>query len=218
MFLSHFHWDHIQGWHFQTGVLPGNRFDIYSRHRHLESRLKRQQSAPFFPPAAWENMRAARCFHYLPDAPQVLEGVKVSWLELDHPSRSYAYRFEADNRVFIYASDGAYRFLDDISIRPIIEFFQDADLLVFDAQFSLDESFEKRSWGHSSAIIGFELACQANVKKMALFHHDPDATDARLEHLLHTARTYGATVPSVKRRRVDQVELCLAREGQILQL
>lgn len=221
VFLSHFHWDHIQGWpFFKPAYVQGNRFDLYARHKHLRTRLKRQQEAPFFPPASWEGMRATINFHEIDEGPfELCEGrVRVSSIELDHPSRSFAYRFEADDKVFVYASDGAYRQLDDVSLKPYIEFFRDADLVIFDAQFSLNESFEKRTWGHSSAIIGFELACQANVKQLALYHHDPDADDAWLEHLLQTAQDYAATVPSVQRRRPNQVELIMAREGTTLTL
>jgi phosphoribosyl 1,2-cyclic phosphodiesterase len=217
IFLSHYHWDHIQGFpFFKPAYIPGNRLDIHSRHAHLRSRLQRQQRAPFFPPASWECMRAELAFHQMgPDA-QVLDGVHVTSMELDHPSKSYAYRFEKDGKVFVYASDGAYQSLDDVALNPFVEFFREADLLVFDAQFSLTESFEKSSWGHSSAIIGLELASQARVKRMALFHHDPDADDAWLEHLLETAREYAANQPAVMRRRGRQVEMLIAREGQSL--
>lgn len=221
IFLSHFHWDHIQGWpFFKPAYVPGNRFEIYTRHSELQSRLRSQQEAPFFPPASWEGMRADISFEEIDDTPKVLcDGrVRVTSIELDHPSRSFAYRFEADDQVFVYASDGAYRQLDDISLRPFVNFFANADLVIFDAQFSLDESFEKKTWGHSSAIIGVELACQANVKRLALFHHDPDANDARLAHLLQTAKDYDAHVPSVQRRRANQVELTIAREGCIIEL
>ncbi|MDF2439170.1 MAG: hypothetical protein JWN98_154 [Abditibacteriota bacterium] len=221
VFLSHFHWDHIQGWpFFKPAYVPGNDIDIYTRHRHLEARLKRQQNAPFFPPASWDCMRANIAYHELDDAPQVLcDGrVRVSSLELDHPSRSYAYRFEADGRVFVYASDATYRQLDEVSLRPFVEFFAGADLLIFDAQFSLIQSFERPTWGHSSGVVGVELAYQAGVKQMALFHHDPDADDAWLAHLLQTAQDYAATVPLVQRCTANQVKLTIAREGKTIAL
>jgi ribonuclease BN (tRNA processing enzyme) len=200
--------------------VPGNCIDIYTRHRHLRARLKRQQEAPFFPPASWQEMRADINYHELDDAAKVLcDGrVRVSSITLDHPSRSYAYRFEADGQVFVYASDGAYRQRDERSLRPFVEFFADADLLIFDAQFSLTQSFEKPTWGHSSAVMGVELACQAKVKHLALFHHDPDADDARLAHLLKTAQAHAATVPSVQHCGSNQVKLTLAREGQMIEL
>lgn len=220
IFLSHFHWDHIQGWpFFKPAYIIGNRLDIYTRHTHLKERLHQQQEAPFFPPASWDDMRADIAYNEIDEAPLSLcDGrVKVSSIELDHPSRAYAYRFEADGKVFVYASDGAYHGLDDVSIRPFVEFFQDADLLVFDAQFTLTESFEKRTWGHSSAVIGVELACQAGVRNLALFHHDPGADDATLDHLLQVGEQYATIVPGVA-RRPDQCRLLLAREGLTMEL
>ena len=217
IFLSHFHWDHIQGFpFFKPAYVPGNRLDIYTRHDFLHSRLLRQQEAPFFPPEAWKAMRADIQFHQMDGEPQVLDGVRVSSLELNHPSKSYAYRFEYQGRVFVYASDGAYQSLDDASIQPFVQFYRDADVLIFDAQFSLSESFEKGSWGHSSAIIGLELASQARVKKLVLFHHDPDADDAGLQHLLEAAQSYAAHTPAALRRRNHTVEMIIAREGETL--
>jgi phosphoribosyl 1,2-cyclic phosphodiesterase len=221
LFLSHYHWDHIQGWpFFKPAYIPGNRLDLYSRHQHLETRLRHQQEAPFFPPASWDDMRADVSYHQMDDgALELCDGrVRITSIELDHPSRAYAYRFEADGKVFIYASDGAYHNLDDLSIGPYVAFFHDADLLVFDAQFTLTESFEKRTWGHSSAIIGVELACQAGVKNLALFHHDPGADDATLDHLLQVGEQYASIVPSAVRRTPNQCRLLLAREGMTMEL
>ena len=111
IFLSHFHWDHIQGWpFFKPAYVPGNRFDLYSRHPHLQSRLKRQQSAPFFPPSAWNDMRADSEFHQLQNGTHDFDdGMRVSSITLDHPSKAYAYRFEIGKSVMVYASDSAYR-------------------------------------------------------------------------------------------------------------
>lgn len=220
-FLSHFHWDHIQGWpFFKPAYIEGNRLDVYTRHEDLAARMHRQQEAPFFPPASWDDMRASISFTELGDEPlTVCDGrVKVSAIELEHPSRAYAYRFEADGKVLVYASDGSYHRLDDVGMQPYVEFFRDADVLVFDAQFTLTESFEKRSWGHSSAVIGVELACQARVKNLVLFHHDPGADDHTLEHLYKIGLQYAAVVPAAVRRRANQCEITLAREGLELEL
>lgn len=221
LFLSHYHWDHIQGWpFFKPAYTQGNSLELYARHTCLKERLSQQQEAPFFPPAAWDDMRATINFNELDAEPFTLcDGrVKVSSFELNHPSRAYAYRFEADNKVFIYASDGAYLDLDDVAIAPYVEFFRDADLLIFDAQFTLTESFEKRTWGHSSAVIGVELACQANVKQLVLFHHDPSADEAQLQHMLRVGQEYAAHSPAVVRRQNQKIELILAREGMEIRL
>ncbi len=69
IFLSHFHWDHIQGWpFFKPAYVVGNALDIYTRHEDLKERLKSQQTAPFFPSASWEEMRATISFTHIDDS------------------------------------------------------------------------------------------------------------------------------------------------------
>jgi phosphoribosyl 1,2-cyclic phosphodiesterase len=157
IFLSHLHWDHIQGWpFFGPAYIPGNEFTIYARHDEVRERLHSQQQAPFFPPDSWNEMRASIRYEKLAGEELVLcDGtMRVTWHELDHPSRAWAYRFECGGKVFIYASDGAYHNLNVAGRKPYVDFYRDADLLIFDAQFTLAESYDKKTWGHSSAIIG----------------------------------------------------------------
>lgn len=216
IFLSHYHWDHIQGWpFFKPAYVPGNKLDLFTRHDELEARLQAQQTAPFFPPDSWHDMKADIAFHQMSDEPLVLcDGrVRVTTIELEHPSRAWAYRFEADGKVFVYASDSSYLHPDQEAVRPYVDFYRDADLLIFDAQFTLVESYEKRTWGHSCAVIGVELACQAGAKNLALFHHDPGADDETLENLLQAAHEYSLAVPCPGNCR-----LLLAREGLTLEL
>lgn len=219
VFFSHYHWDHLQGWPFFPPIyVPGNRFELYARHEKLKDHLRRQQQAPFFPPAAWDDAKAEINYNQLTSEPiELCEGrVRVTSITLDHPSRAYAYKFEADGQIFIYASDGAYLDLDEDAIRPYVEFYKNADMLIFDAQFTLSESYEKRTWGHSSAVIGVELACQAAVKRLALFHHDPAATEEQLHHLFEVAQQYVALMPGASSS--SGCEVLIAREGETIQL
>ncbi len=219
LFLSHLHWDHIQGWPFFRPVyIEGNQFDLYARHEDVENLLKQQQDAPFFPPAAWDEMHATVRVHTLNDDALSLcdNRVRVSSLELEHPSRAFAYRFEADGQVFVYASDGAFPHPESEAAQSIIEFFRDADLLVFDAQFTLNESRQKHDWGHSSGVSGVELGCRAGVKRLALFHHAPGASEAHLQELLRAGQEYAQNpaLPCMP----EQVEVFLAREGLEVEL
>jgi phosphoribosyl 1,2-cyclic phosphodiesterase len=217
VFFSHYHWDHLQGWPFFSPIyLKGNRFDLYARHEKLKEHLKHQQQAPYFPPAAWDDIKSEINYHQLGPEPVVLCGgrVKVSSISLDHPSGSFAYRFEADGKVFIYASDGAYNDLDEDTIRPYLEFYRDADLLIFDAQFTYSETYEKRTWGHSSAVVGVELANQSNTKRLALFHHDPNTSEEQLDHLVNVARDYVIGLGGVD----ATCEVLVAREGDVIHL
>ena len=215
VFLSHFHWDHIQGWPFFKPIyIPGNRFQIWSHQPDAEKLLQQQQREPFFPPAAWDDRKASIEFCTLREGEVVdVNGVRVLSQELDHPSASYAFRFEENGRAFVYATDGAYDHLDLVAMEPFVGFFQDADVLVFDSQFSLDESREKHSWGHSSGVVGVELACRAGVKKLVLFHHNPGSSDEDLYKLLDAARDHARTVQC---RQTPEV--VLAYEGLELEI
>lgn len=216
IFLSHLHWDHIQGWpFFRPAYIPGNEFTIFAHHDEVRERLHSQQQAPFFPPESWNEMRATIRYEKLSGQELLLcdGAVRVTWHELDHPSKAWAYRFECGGKAFVYASDGAYHNLDDAGRKPYVDFYRDADLLVFDAQFTLAESYEKKTWGHSSAIVGAELACEANVKRLALFHHDPNAGDAHLEDLLGTGAQYARSL-----RDDSTPQVFLAREGDEISL
>ena len=221
LFLSHLHHDHIQGWpFFRPAYVEGNRFELYARQCNVPQMLAQQQQAPFFPSESLRDMRAQINYHQLSAAPQFLcEGqIKVETLELDHPSGAYAFRLECGGKTLVYASDGAFpapdKGLDDPA-RPYIHFFRDADLIIIDAQFSLAESLAKRTWGHSSAVIGVELAARAQAKRLTLFHHDPGASDAHLEHLLRVGREYAANLPKPCNKNL---EVFLAREGEQIAL
>ena len=219
LFLSHFHWDHIQGWpFFRPAYIQGNQFDLYARHENAQAHLNQQQAAPFFPPAAWDEMSAEVRFHHLDDREIALcDGkVRVSSLELDHPSRAFAFRFEADGAAFVYASDGAFPDASNPEAEKYIQFFQNADLVIFDAQFSLAESSNKPAWGHSSGVTGVDLACRARAKRLALFHHDPSASEAHLEELLLASQKHALAPPPPC--TPGAVEVILAREGLQIEL
>ena len=222
LLLSHFHHDHIQGWpFFRPAYIEGNRFELYTGHGDARALLMQQQQAPFFPPDSLEDMKAQVNYHRLGPQEQTIGNgrVKISALELDHPAVAYAFRIECGGKTLVYASDGAFPAPDKGPNDPAqsyVEFFQEADLVIFDSQFSLSESLTKRSWGHSSATIGVELAAHAGAKRLALFHHDPGAADGFLEHLLRAAREHAANPPIPA--TAGPVEVFLAREGVEIEL
>ena len=83
---------------------------------------------------------------------------------------------------------------------PFVDFFRDADLLIFDAQYTLEQvRNDKRDWGHSDHSTALDLAARAEVKKLLMFHHEPNSSDAEIEGIhsaaleLHQARPRTAT-------------------------
>jgi len=186
--LSHTHWDHIMGFpFFGPAYVPGNRIDIWGGHEDLEDRLCGQQDPRYFPVALSDMGADIRCRVVGVGTTQDIEGVSLRVAKMDHPGDSFCYRLEYDGKSLVYATD--------VEVRPEtvddhVEFFADADLLIFDSQYSLEESVAKQDWGHSSPVVGADIAAAAGVKQFLMFHHEPTATDERLQRSLSSTREY----------------------------
>lgn len=209
MFVGHTHWDHIQGFpFFIPAYSPKTTINFYHRHPDLKGRLEGQQQFQYFP-VSLDIMLSKRIYNELTEG-QILKinDLTVRNIELNHPGKAFGYRVEKDGKSFVYASDSEYSNLPSERIKKYIEFYQGTDVLIFDAPYSFSEEIEKINWGHSSAIIGTDLAVEAKVKKLVLFHHAPENDDEEVYRLLNTALTY-------KSRNYPDSELSivLAREG-----
>jgi len=192
LFLSHTHWDHIQGLpFFVPAFIPGNKLFIYSVHD-VEKTIADQMSPATFP-VNFDYMRSRSTVEFVRLEPNTwfnLDSLRIGSMLLPHPGDAYAYRFEHRGNTVVYASDGEYKKLDDLSLQPFVKFYSGADVLFFDSQFSLRESLLKEDWGHSSALIGAELARKSNVKQLVLFHHDPLNSDEELVGVLKQTQAY----------------------------
>ena len=212
LLFSHPHWDHIQGFpFFRPAFIPGNQIFIYSVHD-LEAVLRRQQEPVNFPVSV-DYMQADMTFIRIkPEETLEFGDLRIRCIRNEHPGDSYAFRFEKGNRTFVYASDAAYP--AGLDLRPYLNFFAEADVLIYDAQFTQRESDEKEDWGHSSSFVGVEMAQQAGVKKLVLFHYDPTYSDSDLERILED------TLRFQQSQYADQtpVEVMMAVEGQTFDL
>jgi phosphoribosyl 1,2-cyclic phosphodiesterase len=205
LFLSHLHWDHVQGLPFFYPLyFPGHRVIIYGGHENIEEAVRRQFSTPSFP-VPYETLKAEIEYRRLvPDKEVDVAGLRVRAIAQNHPGVSYGYRFEKDGRVFVYSTDCEHKPPAALAPDyPMLRFFAGADLLVFDAMYSLSEaSYGKADWGHSSNVQGVELAARAQVKRLALFHHDPHQGDAELDEVLFNTRMYVEMYSQDKSRKL----------------
>jgi anti-anti-sigma factor len=165
-----------------------------------------------FFPKQFDQLGATLNFHQLTEGEQInLAGASITNMELRHPGKAYAYRVVADNAIAILATDAEYKSLDYVSTAKYCNFYANADALIFDSMFSVRESFVKEDWGHSSALIGADIAREANVKRLYLFHHDPISSDAEIMQIMRQTQEYldnGENVP----------EVIVAREGLAVDL
>jgi ribonuclease BN (tRNA processing enzyme) len=205
--ISHTHWDHIQGMpFFGPGFVEGNQLRFHSPHAHLEAAFVGQQTETYFPvPLSY--MRADIQFHRIPAETWThLGDLRVYPLRMSHPGESYSYRIEHGSDSLVYATDSEYKNMDRDNTQVYADFFRDADLLIFDAQYSLNDVLDRAEWGHSTPVMGAELAHRAGVRRLALFHHDPLSDDRTIYAGLKQAEAYLA-------KRNSHCQVVVASEG-----
>ena len=192
VFLSHVHWDHIMGLPFFTpAYIPGNRVVIYGGHPHLEAALRRQQEQLSFP-VDFDTFRADISFVLLePGRWHDVAGMRVLLKLQRHAGDSYGFRFESQGKSVVYSTDSEHDLGNRRETDAFVEFFRGADVVIFDAMYSLADAISvKADWGHSSNIAGVELCHGAGVKHLCMFHHEPAFDDASIEHVLADTRRY----------------------------
>jgi phosphoribosyl 1,2-cyclic phosphodiesterase len=200
VFMSHVHWDHIMGFpFFVPAYIPGNVVRIYGCHDVLEEAFRRQHAAPSFP-VDFSRLGARIDFVRLePDKRYEIAGLSVRTMRQHHGGDSYGYRFERDGVVVVYSTDSEHKLDDPAATEAFVEFFRDADLVIFDAMYSLADAISvKEDWGHSSNVVGVELCQMARARHLCMFHHEPAYDDAQLRRVLADTRrleeiTRGAT-------------------------
>jgi phosphoribosyl 1,2-cyclic phosphodiesterase len=189
LFLSHLHWDHIQGFpFFGPAYAPGNTLRLYAPERcapngDVRAALDAQMRAPHFP-VGLDAMRATLSFGAVAAGAQLAVGAAtVQTAAAKHPNGCLAYRVSAGGRSVVYATDTEHDASGRVD-RQLLELARGADVLVYDAQYTADEYAAKRGWGHSTAEEGARLAEAAGVGQLVLYHHDPTHDDwqiARIE-------------------------------------
>ena len=213
LFLSHTHWDHIMGFpFFVPAYVKGNSIHIYSCHPNMEDRFKNQHNPSHFP-VHLESLSANIEFHTIkPEEDFALGDCTITPTSLHHPGGSFGYRIEHEGKKVMYATDSEYKDLTDKGLKKYLDFFYDCDVLIFDAMYTLSDALDKEDWGHSSSLIGAEIAMAAKVKKLILFHHDPTNDDCVLQDILNK------TIKFTKKNAQYQCEVILAREGLTLEV
>jgi len=194
IFVTHYHWDHIQGIPFFAPLYAeNNEFHFYSfRSKFLgKDSLKQvfetQMAMPYFP-VNISAMSARRKFKEVDggESFQIREN-KVTAQWLNHPQGCLGFRIETPAGIVAYATDNE---PGDAKLQENLrELAKDADIFINDAQYTPEQlATTRRGWGHSSWKEGVQVAREAGAKTLVLFHHDPDSTDRGVDALLRQAR------------------------------
>jgi phosphoribosyl 1,2-cyclic phosphodiesterase len=232
--ISHTHWDHVQGLPFFSPLYrEGNAVHIFARQRdtHLEAVFSQQHDMPYFP-VPLSAMHADMHFHEVIEGARFDVGkAKVTCARLNHPWIAMAYRIDVDGAAVVYCADTA-PFSDILFGREftptppapdeplpadvvaelakmragVVALAKNADLLIYDTQFTKDEYKLRPHWGHSRPDDAIEIARDAKVKHLCLFHHAPARTDDENDAILAVYR-------EVVKAQNDKFELSSAYEG-----
>lgn len=193
IFVSHLHWDHIQGFSFfAPAFIRGNRVDVYGP-RHLDqtvhTTLNNQLAEPNWP-IGLKDMEAEIEFHDLEPGDELsINDLTVKVGELNHPGGGLGYRVENLGKSLIYASDTEH--LPDMD-PSVLGLARDGDVLIYDSMYvpeqytGLWDGIPRESWGHSTWEAAVEVAKAANVKHLVLYHHGNE--DAVVEDTERKAR------------------------------
>ena len=214
LFFSHTHWDHILGIpFFAPFYIKGNQFTINSPLPDIRERLEGQQKPEYFP-IPFSIYASDIDFMVLENKTERKIGdLTVTWKSMYHPGQCYAYRVDCGGKSVVYATDAEYKKLGSGDLKPVVEFFKDVDLLIFDSMYTFSEGLKKEDWGHSSTLVGVDLAVEANVKKIAFFHHEPTYSDFKLADIFKQTEKYLKLVAPKQ-----ELKMLLSREGLTIDL
>lgn len=214
--LTHTHWDHIQGFpFFIPAYIPENKIHFFSCIANLKERFDRQQHFEHFP-RPFDDMPAGIDFTCLEHGGSFKVGpFEIETKPLIHPGNSVAYKIKVGEKVFIFATDTEF-YGPDLSeqMDDYLKFFQDADLLVMDAQYSLEEAEQKKGWGHTAMTVAVDCSLHWKVKKLVLTHHEPAHTDQAIWKLFDEACEYLNEFNPDGR----ELEIFMAKEGDTYDL
>jgi phosphoribosyl 1,2-cyclic phosphodiesterase len=185
--LTHTHLDHIQGLPFFTPFfIKGNEIRILganpSSGLSLESTLQNQLAPHYSPLNGLENLAAGVTIEsFAAGSSFTVPGYEITSAALPHGSMwTTGFRISADGKVVTILTDVEYPTPDE-PLGEALELARDADLLIHDAMHADHDYDLRRGWGHSPARAGVTVAERAGAKKLALFHHNPDATDDMID-------------------------------------
>jgi len=187
IFLTHAHWDHIQGIPFFAPIFErGNHFTIWGSDSLQTSvdRVIRDQMSPVVFPVAFDKLGARIDFREIAEERLTGNGYEVAAFRVQHPGGALGYRFTdatAPDSSFVYISDNELATGDAEWRARLVDFVRGAKVLVHDATYTSDEYDAHRGWGHSTCDEAVALALDAGVSELVLFHHKPERADEEVD-------------------------------------
>jgi ribonuclease BN (tRNA processing enzyme) len=200
LLLTHSHSDHLSGFpFFKPAYDPNYSINVCGGpipQQHLWQYLTHSMQAPYFP-VEFSALKAKftigchcdrlHCDHTLPVSDA---SVECHSIPLNHPNGGYGFKFISRGKMFVFLTDNEIRHHHEGGLprKVYIDACRDAELLFHDAQFTEEEYATTRGWGHSTYTDAVDLALEAGVKRLGLFHHDPNRSDDGLDRIVDECR------------------------------
>lgn len=216
LLVTHIHWDHVLGFPYFTPLYKSSSrilIDGYPTCMHgLRNTFDNQMGDGFFPVRFADLKADIQYLEVLKEKPLEIDGAVIDAVALHHPQGGFGFRFREGEKTFVFLTDNELRKegWKGRSFGDYVEFCRDADLLVHDAQYTPEEIAERREWGHSDYLSAVDLAYEAGVKNLFLFHHDPSRTDAEISKIQTTCETL------VRNRKSTLIVDAAQEESEIL--
>ena len=210
LLLSHAHLDHIMGLPFFSPVWnPGFALEVLAGNLKSSGGVKSVFNLVFGEPTfpvPINAMRGITRFHdFVAGENFTLNGFEIRTIPLNHPNGATGYRIESNGKNICFITDVEHNL--DKANAPIIDdnlvsFIKDTDLFIYDTTYTDEEFQDKIGWGHSTWEHGLRLSKAANVKRYALFHHEPNRTDEIMEKLEKKAKSKWDQAFAARERQV----------------
>jgi len=238
IFISHFHWDHIQGLPFFRPAFDNRNSFLIAGTDDTSIKLAdiiSFQMDPTYFPITIEDMNADIQFRSIREENFKIDGVQIQTIYLNHPGYALGFRFTYHDKSIVYISDNEPFYTDNVVSEEkipkdksrkldkifdsfiedkdakLIDFCQGADILIHDTQFFPEEYQERRTWGHSPYNYTVDLAIKSEVAQLILFHHDPDHNDETIDKILLLSQ-------KLLKRSGKSISCQAAREGLEIEL
>ena len=215
--LSHGHWDHIQGYPFFMPIYqPDRQIRVYTStadgHGQICS-LFDQIDGANFPVKATELPSQSECVTENFETELAKQNICVRCIPINHPGGGYGYRIEDDGTSCAYITDNELEPPEKVSTTygQWVEFCRGVDVLIHDAQYLEPDMPHKHGWGHSLVSQVRQLAVDAEVGCLVMFHHDPDRTDTEIDFIQKDNEHFfcGNRAPSISLCAVENMQIKL---------
>ncbi len=193
MLFTHAHWDHLMGFPFFKPIyIEGTTLSVFGcpfAQTSIKHMISRIMLPPNFP-VNFEDIKTTITYHDSCDTIFALHNLDVTPIPLSHPNQGVGYKFTEGGKRFIFLTDNELRYQHEggLTYGDYVDFSYGAEILMHDAEYLEEEYDNTRAWGHSLYKDALQLAIDAKVKKLALFHHNPDRSDGAIDAIVLDCR------------------------------